>query len=57
MGQVTDAEGRVRGLEGVVVADASLMPVIPRAGTNLTVLAVAERDRRAARRLTRQSIG
>ena len=28
---------------GVVVADASLMPVIPRAGTNLTVLAVAER--------------
>lgn len=43
MGQVTDAEGRVRGLEGVVVADASLMPVIPRAGTNLTVLAVAER--------------
>jgi choline dehydrogenase-like flavoprotein len=33
----------VLGFENLVVADASLMPAIPRAGTNLTVLAVAER--------------
>jgi choline dehydrogenase-like flavoprotein len=43
MGEVTDHSGRVLGFENLVVADASLMPAIPRAGTNLTVLAVAER--------------
>ena len=43
MGQVTDHSGRVLGYENLVVADASLMPTIPRGGTNLTVLAVAER--------------
>ena len=43
IGRVVDARGRVLGLEGVVVADASIMPTIPRANTNLTVVAVAER--------------
>jgi choline dehydrogenase-like flavoprotein len=43
MGAVTDHSGRVLGYEDLVVADASLMPTIPRGGTNLTVLAVAER--------------
>jgi choline dehydrogenase-like flavoprotein len=43
MGSVADAAGRVHGVEGVVVADASLIPEIPRAGINLTVLAMAER--------------
>jgi choline dehydrogenase-like flavoprotein len=33
----------VLGLEGVIVADASIMPTVPRANTNLTVVAVAER--------------
>ena len=40
---VADAEGRVRGVEGLVVADASLMPVTPRATTNLPTVVVAER--------------
>jgi choline dehydrogenase-like flavoprotein len=34
---------RVDGIEGLVVGDASLLPTIPRANTNLTVAAVAER--------------
>ena len=35
--------GRVLGTDGLIVADASLMPTIPRANTNLTVVAIAER--------------
>ncbi len=35
--------GCVLGHEGLVVADASIMPTIPRANTNLSTLAVAER--------------
>jgi choline dehydrogenase len=42
-GAVVDGHGAVHGLEGVYVADASIMPTIPRAQTHLTVLAVAER--------------
>jgi choline dehydrogenase len=38
-----DARGRVLGLEGLVVADASVMPTIPRANTNLSTVALAER--------------
>ena len=34
---------RVLGVDGLVVADASLMPTIPRANTNLTTAAIAER--------------
>jgi choline dehydrogenase len=40
---VTDLELRVRGIEGLRVADASVMPSIPAANTNATVLAIAER--------------
>jgi choline dehydrogenase len=43
IGHVTDPLGRVLGTEGLVVADASLMPTIPRANTNLTTVAIAER--------------
>ena len=39
---VCDGAGRVRGLEGVIVADCSLMPVIPRANTNLPAVLVGE---------------
>jgi choline dehydrogenase len=39
----TDARGRVRHVEGLWVADASLMPTIPSAHTNLTVLMMGER--------------
>ena len=43
MGEVVDADGRVLGIDGLVVADASIMPTIPRANTNLTTVAIAER--------------
>jgi choline dehydrogenase len=39
----TDGRGRVRGIEGLVVADASLMPTIPSAHTNLTTIMMGER--------------
>jgi choline dehydrogenase len=39
---VCDGAGRVRGLDGVVVADCSLMPVIPRANTNIPAVLVGE---------------
>ncbi len=39
----TDGRGRVRGVEGLFVADASSMPTIPAANTNLTVLMIGER--------------
>ena len=50
MGSVTDAEGHVRGIDGLVVADASVMPVTPRATTNIPTVAVAERIARALER-------
>jgi choline dehydrogenase len=43
IGQVVDGGGRVYGLDGLYVADASIMPTIPRANTNLSTLALAER--------------
>jgi choline dehydrogenase len=42
-GAVTDLELRVRGVAGLRVADASVMPVIPNAPLNATVLAIAEK--------------
>ena len=43
LGRVTDDDGRVLGYDRLHVADASFIPSIPRAPTNLTVAAVAER--------------
>ena len=43
IGQVVDADCRVLGIEDLLVADASVMPTIPRANTNLTTAAIAER--------------
>lgn len=40
---VVDARGRVHGLDNLYIADASVMPEIPRANTNLPSLMVAER--------------
>ncbi len=42
-GAVVDLELRVRGVTGLRVADASVMPAIPNAPANATVLAIAER--------------
>ncbi|MBS2014489.1 MAG: GMC family oxidoreductase N-terminal domain-containing protein [Deltaproteobacteria bacterium] len=39
----TDGRGRVRGVSGLYVADASLMPTIPSANTNLPTLMIGER--------------
>jgi choline dehydrogenase-like flavoprotein len=43
IGRVVDGHGRVLGIDGLAAGDASIMPTIPRANTNLTVAAVAER--------------
>ena len=43
IGRVVDESGRVLGVDQVFIADASIMPTIPRANTNLTTAAIAER--------------
>ena len=43
IGDVVDPSGRVHGVDRLLVADASIMPTIPRANTNLTTAAIAER--------------
>jgi choline dehydrogenase len=40
---VVDRELRVRGVDGLRVADASVMPTLVGANPNATVLAIAER--------------
>lgn len=40
---VVDAMGRCHGVEQLVVADASIMPSVPRANTNLTCFMIGER--------------
>lgn len=42
-GASVDQWGRVRGIDGLVVADASIMPTVPRANTNLTSIMIGER--------------
>jgi choline dehydrogenase len=43
LGSVVDADARVYGTANVVVADASIMPTIPAANTNLSTIAIAEK--------------
>jgi choline dehydrogenase len=38
-----DGQGHVRGVEGLFVADASIMPTVPSVNTNLTTLMIGER--------------
>lgn len=40
---VCDGRGRLHGLERVVVADCSLIPVVPRANTNVPAVVIGER--------------
>jgi 5-(hydroxymethyl)furfural/furfural oxidase len=40
---VVDAGGRVRGVENLYVADASIMPTVPRANTNVPTLMIGEK--------------
>jgi choline dehydrogenase len=40
---VCDARGRVHGLERIVVADCALIPVVPRANTNVPAVVIGER--------------
>ncbi|WEJ08569.1 GMC family oxidoreductase [Sinorhizobium prairiense] len=42
-GAVTDSSGRVRGVQGLRIADASVMPFCPRANTNIPTIMVAEK--------------
>ncbi len=43
MGTVTDPDGRVLGVDGLRVVDASIFPVAPRANTNFPVMMAAEK--------------
>ena len=49
MGPVLDADCRVRGIDGLRVCDASVMPTIPSGNTYLGCVMVAER---VARKMT-----
>jgi choline dehydrogenase len=43
-GAVTDARGSVHGFDGLTIADASIMPIIPTATTNLPTIVLAEHE-------------
>lgn len=49
-GAVTDASGSVHGVDRLTIADASIMPTIPTATTNLPTIMVAEHIARVMRR-------
>jgi 5-(hydroxymethyl)furfural/furfural oxidase len=46
---VVDPQGRVYGIAGLRVADASVMPTVPRGNTNVPTIMVAEKLAAAAR--------
>ncbi len=49
LGAVTDSRGSIHGIDGLSVADASIMPTIPTATTNLPTVMVAEHIARSLR--------
>jgi 5-(hydroxymethyl)furfural/furfural oxidase len=50
---VTDPAGRVRGIEGLRVIDASIMPTLPRGNTNIPTVMLAEK---LAEQMLRESL-
>jgi choline dehydrogenase len=42
-GAVVDAKLRVRGLDGLRIADASIMPALPRGNPNLPIMMIGEK--------------
>jgi choline dehydrogenase len=50
---VVDAEGRVHGIEGLYVADASIMPSVTSGNTNMPTAVVGERIGRSLLGLTK----
>lgn len=44
---VVDSEGRVHGIEGLYVADASLMPAVTSGNTNMPTAVIGERIARS----------
>ena len=54
---VVDADCGVHGIENLLIADTSVMPTIPRANTNLTVVAIAERVAAMVARKELQPLG
>jgi choline dehydrogenase-like flavoprotein len=57
-GAVVDPDARVYGVDGLSVADASILPEIPSANTNIPVIMVAEHvaARRAPQRAARHAM-
>lgn len=49
VGAVTDSQGSVHGIDALTVADASIMPTIPTATTNLPTIMLAEHIARELR--------
>jgi choline dehydrogenase len=51
LGAVTDSQGSVHGIDALTVADASIMPTIPTATTNLPTIMIAEHMARELRNI------